>query len=54
MIINLLSVETKNNKDIIEIEQIANYGYQNEHPYEIFASIISDKIEYPNKYYLII
>ena len=39
-----ISVETKNNKDIREIEQIAKNGYQNEHPNEIFASIISDKI----------
>jgi hypothetical protein len=39
-----ISIQSKKNKEINEIKKIANNGYQNEHPNEIFASIISDKI----------
>ena len=40
----LISIETNKNKEIREIENLAKQGYQNEHPNEIFASMISDKI----------
>ena len=39
-----ISLETNKNKEIRQIENLAKQGYQNEHPNEIFASIISDKI----------
>jgi len=39
-----ISLETDKNKEIRQIENLAKQGYQNEHPNEIFASIISDKI----------
>lgn len=39
-----ISIESKTNKEKKEIEELAKNGYQNEHPNEIFASIISEKI----------
>ena len=39
-----ITIETDKNKEIREIQNLAKEGYQNEHPNEIFASMISDKI----------
>ena len=40
----LISIEKNKNKEIREIQNLAKNGYQNEHPNEIFASIISEQI----------
>tara|TARA_Y100000389_G_scaffold56041_1_gene51954 strand:+ start:465 stop:1391 length:927 start_codon:yes stop_codon:yes gene_type:complete len=40
----LISIEKNKNKEIREIQNLAKKGYQNEHPNEIFASIISEQI----------